>query len=76
MICKIVSMVRLKLEELIKKRKLDSVSNRALAKRIGVSHVALYKMRKGSPYNPTLLMLDMLCVFFKCKVEDLLEYKK
>lgn len=69
-------MVRLKLEELIKKRKLDSVSNRALAKQIGISHVALYKMRKGQSYNPTLLMLDMLCMFFKCNVEDILEYCK
>lgn len=76
MLCKITAMVRLKLEDLIKKRKLDGISNRALAKQIGVSHVALYKMREELPYNPTLSMLDRLCTFFKCKVEDLLEFKK
>ena len=69
-------MVKLKLEELINKKRLDVISNRELAKRIGISHVALHKMRNGLPYNPTLKMLDKLCGFFKCRIEDLLEYHK
>ena len=67
-------MVKLKLEGIIKKRRLDGISSRELARRIGISHVALYKMRNGLPYNPTLKMLDKLCSFFKCKIEDVLKY--
>lgn len=68
-------MIRIKLDALIKKKGLDEdagVSNRELARQIGISHVALYKMRVGKPYNPSLEMLDRFCNYFKCKVGDIL----
>lgn len=71
--------IKFKLNEIIKKKRLDETrgkSNRQLAKEIGISHVALYKMRKGLPYNPSLEMLDRLCCFFKCRIGDVLEYRR
>lgn len=71
--------IRLKLNERIKKSGLDEasgVSNRELARRIGISHVALFKLRNGREFNPSLRLLNRLCEFFKCQPGDILEYRK
>lgn len=67
-------MIVIKLDELIKK-KMPGISNRQLAKDIGMSHVALHFMRTGKSYNPSLEMLDRLCTFFKCDVADIIEHR-
>jgi len=72
-------MIEFKLNRLIRKKQLDEshgVSNRELARQIGISHVVLFKMRNNRPYNAGLRVIDKLCKFFKCKVGDVLEYRK
>ncbi len=76
-----IKVVKLKLREIIKKRGHEGVPYRDLAKKLGISHVALWKMlnqdeRQKKAYTPSLAMLDKLCTFFKCKPGDLLEYKR
>lgn len=71
-----------KLQQVIDKGHHKGKSDRQLAAELGISHVALWKLRTGwkdkdgKPYNPSLEMLDRLCSFFKCKVGDILEYRK
>jgi DNA-binding Xre family transcriptional regulator len=71
-----LKVIRIKLKEIIDEKGYGDWSYRALAKEIGVSHLPLWKMAAGEPYNPSLEMLDKLCSYFKCKPGDLLEYKK
>lgn len=71
-----LEVIRIKINEIIKKSAFSHMSYRELAKAIGVSHGPLWKMAKGEPYNPSLEMIDKLCAFFKCKPGDLLEYTK
>lgn len=68
--------VKLKLAEIVKQRGYDKMSYRDLAKEMGLSHVPLWKMLNGEPYNPSLAMLDKICRFLKCEPGDLLERKK
>ncbi len=69
-----------KLQQVIDSSPHKGKSDRALALELGISHVALWKLRTGwkdkvgKPYNPSLEMLDLLCGFFKCGVGDMLEY--
>jgi len=71
-----IEMVRFKLKEMIAKKGYEGMSFRKLAEEIGISHLPLWKMIKGEPYNPSLVMLDKLCRFFKCQPGDLLEYRR
>lgn len=71
-----------KLQQVIDKGPHKGKSDRVLAAEIGISHVAVWKLRTGwndrdgKPYNPSLEMLDRLCRFFKCQVGDILEYRR
>lgn len=71
-----------KLQQVIGSGPHKGKSDRQLAAELGISHVALWKLRTGwkdkddKPYNPSLEMLDRLCKFFKCQVGDILEYRK
>jgi putative transcriptional regulator len=71
-----IKVVEIKLKEIIKKRGYESVSYRKLSEEMSISHVALWKMINGKPYNPSLEMLDKLCTFFKCRPGDILEHRK
>lgn len=71
-----ISMIKIKLEELKNKRGYKDWSYRKLAKAIGISHLPLWKMLSGEPYNPSLDMLDKLCRFFKCTPGDIFEFRK
>ncbi len=71
-----IKVIQLKLREIIKRKGYGDYSYRKLAREIGISHLPIYKMMNGEPYNPSLEMLDKLCTFFKCKPGDLLEHKK
>lgn len=75
-------MIRSKLQHVIDSGPHKGKSDRQLAKELGISHVAMWKLRtgwvdkEGKPYNPSLEMLDRLCKFFKCQVGDILVYRK
>ncbi|MFA4971713.1 MAG: helix-turn-helix domain-containing protein [bacterium] len=77
-----LQMIASRLQQVIDKGSHQGKSDRVLATELGISHVALWKLRTGwkdkdsKPYNPSLEMLDRLCKFFKCKVGDILEYRK
>ena len=65
-----------KLREVIEKKGFGEIPYRKLAEDIGISHVPLWKMLNGKPYNPSLEMLDKLCRFFKCQPGDIFQYKR
>lgn len=74
-------MIILDLQGVINGSKHKGKTDRELAKEIGVSHVAIWKMRTGwkdknsYPYNVSLEVLDRLCKFFKCDVGDIIKKK-
>lgn len=76
-----ISVISSKLQQVIDRGPHKGKADRQLAKELGISHVALWKLRTGwkdrdgKPYNPSLEMLNLLCGFFKCKVGDILEYR-
>lgn len=76
-----IRVIHSKLQQVIDKGRHKDKSDRQLAKELGISHVALWKLRTGwrdkdgKPYNPSLEMLDRLCRFFKCPVGEILMYK-
>ncbi len=77
-----LQMITSRLQQVIHKSPHKGKSDRVLAKELGISHVALWKLltawkdSNGKPYNPSLEMLDRLCCFFKCKLGDILEYRR
>ena len=77
-----LQMIASKLQQVIDKSTHKGKNDRELAKELGISHVALWKLRtgwkdkNGMAYNPSLPMLDRLCRFFKCEVGDILKYRK
>jgi DNA-binding Xre family transcriptional regulator len=64
------------LKEVINKKGYGDVPYRKLAEDIGISHVPLWKMLNGKPYNPSLEMLNKLCLYFKCNIKDILKCVK
>jgi len=77
-----LSVIASKLQQVIDKGPHKDKSDRVLAGELGISHVALWKLRTGwkdkdgKPYNPSLEMLDRLCKFFKCQVGEILIHKR
>ncbi len=71
-----IFVIRNRLKELINQKGYGEVPYRKLAMDIGIDHVSLWKMINGKPFNPSTNTLDKLCKFFKCKVGDILEYKR
>ena len=78
----VINVISSKLQEVIDKGPHKGKPDRKLAEELGISHVALWKLRTGwkdamgKPYNPSLEMLDRLCDFFKCDVGSILEFKR
>lgn len=77
-----IQVIASKLQQVINRSPHKGKSDRVLATELGISHVALWKLRtgwkdkSGKPYNPSLEMLDRICKFFKCNVGDVLFYRK
>jgi len=77
-----LQMIASRLQQVMDKSPHKGKSDRVLAKELGISHVALWKLRtgwkdkEGKPYNPSLEMLDRLCKFFKCQVGNILTYRR
>lgn len=71
-----ITVIKFKLAELLKKKGYNTQSYRALAQDIGIDHVSLWKIMNKKPYNPSMAMLDKLCNFLKCQPGDVLEYRK
>lgn len=54
-------------------------SYRTLADEIGLAYATIAKLanaKNQNDYDISAYALDKLCKFFKCKVEDVLKYKK
>jgi putative transcriptional regulator len=49
---------------------------KALAEATGVSKAAIESMGSRGQYNASLDVIDKLCGFFVCTVQDLLEYRE
>lgn len=77
-----IRVIHSKLQQVIDKGRHKDKSDRQLAKELGISHVALWKLRtgwqdaNGKPYNPSLEMLDKLCTFLKCNPGDILKHER
>lgn len=71
-----IRVIKMRLQKVIDEKGYKGWSYRKLSKAIGISHLPLYKMLTGQPYNPSLDMLDKLCRFFRCKPGDILEQVK
>ncbi|VVB63107.1 Cro/C1-type HTH DNA-binding domain protein [uncultured archaeon] len=68
--------VDIKLREILEKRGHSGKPYRQLAQEIGISHVPLWKMLNGEPYNPSLEMLDKICTFLRCQPGDILRRRR
>lgn len=68
--------VHIKLREILEKKGHGKKPYRQLAEEMGISHVPLWKMLNGEPYNPSLEMLDKVCGFLKCQPGDILKRGK
>lgn len=69
--------IRYKLKELIEikeKREGKKISQASIAREIGVQRSAINKIVNDSEYVTTTNTLDLLCKYFDCRIEDLIEY--
>ncbi|WP_170308284.1 helix-turn-helix domain-containing protein [Parashewanella tropica] len=72
-------MIRYKLNELISKKSKDEnrkITLSQVAREIGVQRAAMSKMAQNKGYGSTTKTLNALCVYFDCKIEDLIEFVK
>lgn len=67
-------MIKNKLHLLMAEKKLRSINK--LAKDIGVSAPALYRIYDGTNVRIDYSTLDALCKYFECSLGDLLEYEE
>ncbi|MNI81840.1 hypothetical protein D3C73_1384920 [compost metagenome] len=67
-------MIKSKLHLLMADQKIRSINK--LAKEIGVSAPALYRLYDGTNVRIDYTTLEALCKFFKCQVGDLLVYEE
>ncbi|MEZ8103475.1 MULTISPECIES: helix-turn-helix domain-containing protein [Vibrio] len=71
--------IRYKISELIdKKEKVEGrkISQASIARDIGVQRSAINKLINDDNYVTTTSTLDLLCNYFGCKIEDLIEHTK
>ena len=45
-----------------------------VARETGISRMTLSKLANHRGYNPTAEVLDKLCTYFQCKIEQLVEH--
>ena len=45
-----------------------------VARETGISRMTLSKLANHRSYNPTAEVLDKLCTYFQCKIEQLVEH--
>lgn len=70
-------MLRFKIKEMIAKKEFEDdrrITIIEVAEAAGIHRMTLSKMINQRGYNTGTENIDRLCDFFKCKVEDLIEY--
>lgn len=70
-------MLRFRLKELIAEREFREgrvITMLEVANATGVHRMTLSKLANNRGYNPTAEVLDRLCTFFKCPIQDLVEH--
>jgi len=65
-------MITIKLYELIWRHKIKGY---VLAKETGISKATISKLVKGENIDVKLSTIDKLCNYFKCNIEDIIEFK-
>lgn len=67
-------MLRFRLKELLAEKQFrdgQAVTLIAVAEATGIHRMTLSKIANHRGYNPSADVLDKLCTYFKCKIEDL-----
>jgi len=70
-------MLRFKLKELLAEKEFQEgrvITMVEVANATGVHRMTLSKLANHKGYNPTADVLDRLCDFFNCKIEQLVEH--
>ena len=72
-------MIRFRLKELIADREFETgkrVTFEEIARETGIHRTTLSKIASHRGYNTTTDNIDLLCVFFDCPIERLMEHVK
>jgi len=67
-------MLRFRLKELLAEKQFNeghAVTLIAVAEATGIHRMTLSKLANHKGYNPSADVLDKLCTYFKCRIEDL-----
>ena len=70
-------MIRYKLAEMVAKKEYEEgrrISLQEIADSTGINRSTISRMQNPTGHNMTTVNLDLLCEYFKCKIEDLLEH--
>lgn len=66
-------MIVIKLDDLLWQNKMTS---KMLAEKTGLGTATISKLRNGKNQNISLNTINILCKFFNCSVNDIIEYVK
>jgi len=67
-------MLRFRLKELLAEKQFrdgQGVTLKAVAEATGIHRMTLSKLANHRGYNPSADVLDKLCTYFKCRIEEL-----
>jgi len=70
-------MLRFKLKELVAEKEFREnrvITMVEVAKETGIHRMTLSKLANNRGYNPTADLLDRLCTYFGCRIEQLVEH--
>ena len=70
-------MLRFKLKELLAEKEFQEgrvITMVEVANSTGIHRMTLSKLSNHRGYNPTADVLDRLCNYFKCRIEQLVEH--
>lgn len=73
----VVGLLRFKIKDLISKKSFDEdrrITIGEVAEETGVSRVTLSKMANQKGYNTVTDNLNKLCAYFKCGIDELVEF--
>jgi putative transcriptional regulator len=73
----LIEMLRFRLKELLAEREFQEgrvITMVEVANAIGIHRMTLSKLSNHRGYNPTADVLDRLCSYFNCKIEQLVEH--
>jgi putative transcriptional regulator len=73
----LIEMLRFRLKELLAEREFQEgrvITMVEVANATGIHRMTLSKLSNHRGYNPTADVLDRLCSYFNCKIEQLVEH--